>query len=354
LRHDWSLQRLAREERVSAQRLGRIVHRAESRVREALDAACGPLPWIVSTAGRRLGAVTTEDEATATLARLGVSESPAAELVLWLAGPYHRVAGCSDWLATDPKLLTARTSECLAADRGIARLVDVETELAEVGLRADQLARWLRACGAVAIHDVVVSVTGKWPDVVERILDAHGVAKTLDEIAADIARGGQVVDRSALEGAIRGRRFQPVAGGGVRLAAWGEERRRVDKERRPATKPDPPRAQRPARPASGSRMWLWVRVDDGVLHGSEAGVPVALAEGLRLAPLTRRTFSSRWGPVTLAYEGTFPSRRQPTPAVQRPVVGRGSGGGRVIFCVESCRHSQQNSTQKTGCGCRLP
>jgi hypothetical protein len=306
---DRSCEQLAREEGVSGQRLGRIVRQAESRVREALAASPGPLPWLVSTAGRRLGAVTTEVVANAALARLGVSESPAAELVLWLAGPYHRVPGCPGWLATDPKLVAARTSACLAADGGIGRLVDVEAELVEVGVRADQLALWLRACGAVVIHDVVVSVTGPLPDVVERILDAHGAPRTLEEIAADIAWGGRVMDGKALDGAIRGRRFRHTADGGARLAAWGEEQRRAEKKlRRPASKPARAKVPQPDWPVSGNRLWLWVRVDDGVLHGSEAVVPVALAEGLGLAPLTRRTFSSRWGPVTLAHEGAYPTR----------------------------------------------
>jgi hypothetical protein len=45
-----------------------------------------------------------------------------------------------------------------------------------------------------------------------------------------------------------------------------------------------------------------------VLRGSEAAVPVALVEGLGIAPLARRTFSSRWGPVTLAYDAPQPKR----------------------------------------------
>jgi hypothetical protein len=53
---------------------------------------------------------------------------------------------------------------------------------------------------------------------------------------------------------------------------------------------------------------LWVKIDEEALRGSEAAVPVALVEGLGLAPLTRRTFSSRWGPVALAHEGPHPTR----------------------------------------------
>ena len=59
---------------------------------------------------------------------------------------------------------------------------------------------------------------------------------------------------------------------------------------------------------SGERLWLWVRVDVEVLRGSEAPVPVALVEGLGLTPFARRTFSSRWCPVTLAYDAPQPKR----------------------------------------------
>ncbi len=45
-----------------------------------------------------------------------------------------------------------------------------------------------------------------------------------------------------------------------------------------------------------------------MLRGSEAAVPAALVEGVGLAPLARRTFSSRWGPVTLAHDGPQPTR----------------------------------------------
>jgi hypothetical protein len=51
-----------------------------------------------------------------------------------------------------------------------------------------------------------------------------------------------------------------------------------------------------------------VRVDAEVLRGSEAAVPVALVEGLGLAPFGHRTFSGRWGPVTLAHEPPQPTR----------------------------------------------
>lgn len=51
-----------------------------------------------------------------------------------------------------------------------------------------------------------------------------------------------------------------------------------------------------------------MKVDEETLLGAEAGVPVGLVEGLGLEPPSRRTFSSRWGPVILAYDGKKPTR----------------------------------------------
>lgn len=304
---DRSLVALAREEGLSDQRLGQILHRAGRRVREALAASPAPLRWLVSTVRSRLGAVTTEVLATETLARLDVFGTPAAELVLWLAGPYHPVPACPGWLSTDPRVVTARTLACLDADGGVGRLVDIEAELVEVGANADQLVPWLRACGAVVVHDLAVSVTGPLADVVERLLDAHGAARTVPQIAADLAEGGREAPATALDRALRGRRFGRTGDGPARLAAWGG-----DEEQRsssgPVKKPSRSHASRPRPPVSDDRLWLWVRVDADVLHGSGAAVPVALVEGLGLAPLSRRTFSSRWGPVALAREGPAPTR----------------------------------------------
>ena len=125
--------------------------------------------------------------------------------------------------------------------------------------------------------------------------------------------------------------------GAIGLAAWpeGELRalkrrrpRRPDRARPPGSSPSPgvrtPVADEPStatpgggQPAAGKsepaasegdRWWLWVQVDPDVLRGGEAAVPVALMEAVGLAPLTRCTFSSRWGPVTLAYDRPQPTR----------------------------------------------
>ena len=111
------------------------------------------------------------------------------------------------------------------------------------------------------------------------------------------------------------RRFTQSSRGHVGLVSWGQEKARAGAKARatPANrgKRSDAGSSRPpesVRGASGERLWLWVRVDGEVLRGSEAAVPVALVEGLGIAPLARRTFSSRWRPVTLAYDAPQPKR----------------------------------------------
>jgi hypothetical protein len=306
-----SLEELARQEGIARQGASWNAHRAEALVRQAA-AAAPPWPWLVSTARRGLGAVTSREKVDAVLVRLGVTTAPEAELLRWLAGPYHPVPKRPGWLAVDPRQVVGRTVDCLANDGGVRRLPDVEGELADLEIAPDQLSAWLGANGSTVVHELAVLVTGSLADAVERVLDAHGTARTAPEVEADLAAGGRVVESGALDRALRTRRFTRSAKGAIRLADWGADDRRSTKKapRRPARldRTKPRRTEAEQAPAAEGRLWLWVRVDDEVLRGSEAAVPAALVEGLGLSPLARRTFSSRWGPVTLAHDAAQPTR----------------------------------------------
>lgn len=314
------LDELATEWAISTTRVREIRDKAEARLRGALAASPPHLRWLVSTLRGRIGAVTTEAEAGAVLERLGVTGPLPVQVVLWLAGPYLLVSDRPGWLAINPKLVVNRTSAFLGADGGVRRLVDFEAELDDLGILCNQVVEWLRACGAVVVHDSVARVTGPLADALERLLDTHGNAISIEELATDLSRGGRAVEPTALEAALRGRRFSPVTGGTMRLTAWGPEGKPVvsgTRSPRPTVRHAAPRDRSGpgANSPSRDRLWLWVRVDAEVLRGSEAAVPIALVEGLGLAPLTRRTFSGRWGPVTLVYEET-----QATRGSVRPVV----------------------------------
>lgn len=298
---------LAAEEGVSPERVRQILESAGSRVRAALTEAGGPLPWTVRALRDRLGPLTTESAMAGTLRDLGASGRQAAPLLRWLAGPYLPVPRRPGWIAVEPRRVAARTAGCLAADGGVRRFVDVESDLEDLGIRPGVLKRWLAALGAPVIHDLVVLVSGPLPEALERILDARGTPRTVDQLVADLAAGGRVVDDGRLTAALRGRRFAR-AKGAVGLAAWGSD------ERRPDGRPEaPPRSDASATPAPlpppvPKRLWLRVKVDEETLRGAEAGVPVGLVEGLGLEPPSRRTFSGRWGPVTLAHDGEKATR----------------------------------------------
>ena len=311
-----SMQLLAEEHGISAQRVGRIVHRAAAQVRAAVATAPAPLPWLVSDLGRRLGRVASEPRVDAVLGRLGV-EGPAGDVLLWLAGPYRPVPSRPGWLAVEAPEIVARTSSVLAADGGVRRLADVEAELE---LHPDQVGPWLRACQATVIHDLAVSLSGPLPAAIERVLDAHGRPLTASELTVCLGEKGRAVTERDLAGALRSRRFRRSAAGEVRLTDWSTESAAPKQAKRatPAKARSRPRSQPvPAGPArleavpesSGDgRLWLWVRVDTEVLRGAEAVVPRGLVDALGVQAPHRRTFSSRYGPLVLANDGPEPVR----------------------------------------------
>lgn len=306
---------------VSGTRVLQLRRQAEARVRAALATSAPSLRWLVATVTRRLGSVTTNEAAFRLLAHLGVRDRSAADLALWLAGPYEEVPGRPGWLATDPRSLLAATSASLQMDGGVRPLADLATELEVVGLRAEMLEGWLASSGASVIHDLAVLVTGPLADAVEGVLDAHGSARSLEEIAADLARAGREVEPAALARLGRHRRFR-AAGGTLALAAW--QREPAEGSGREEPRPRDEGGGRPGgtlgsvrdlagpgapAPRPGEdRLWLCLRVDPELLRGVEATVPTDLVEGLGMAPRSRRTFASRFGPITLSYDAPLATR----------------------------------------------
>ncbi len=337
-----TLEAIGRQRGMNAPAVGDAAQRAGRRIRAVLPGAPPPWPWLVTELRRRLGAVTTEGIIGDVLARLGATPgSVAALLASWLAGPFRSVRGHPGWLARDPVALLGHSARCVRADGGVRRLGDLTGELADLEIATGMLVPWLHAFGAAIVHDLVVATAGPLPDAVERLLDAHGTARSLAELAEDLASGGRTVDAATLAACIRGRRFRTLEDGAVRLAAWGEptrgaSARRTGQEPAPSTpagaaadrptaarRHGPPRATeghrgpRPApprvgghdsAPATAEQLRLRVKVDDAVLRGEEAVVPAELVDGLGIAAGGRRTFSCRWGPVTLAADGPRPKR----------------------------------------------
>ncbi|MHB8312156.1 MAG: hypothetical protein ACYDD0_02475 [Candidatus Dormibacteria bacterium] len=302
--------KLGAAEGVSPERVRQVVRSAGARIRRAFDEAPGPLSWAVRTLRSQLGGVTTTDLMADLLTELGAQVTPAAELLPWLAGPYAAVPGRPPWLALEPRRALRLTAECLAADGGVRPMADVENELTGLMINTDQLAPWLAASGAIVVHDLAVVVSGPLVDVVERLLDAHSSPRTVEQISRDLAAGGRAADEMGLAAALRSHRFARTKLGAVCLPGWDEEHRRAAKRaprRRPAI---PARNVKLAgvRSPGPERLWLRVRVDQDVLEGGQAEIPASLAQGLGLAQGGRRTFTSRWGPVSLAHQGSQPTR----------------------------------------------
>ena len=293
---------LGKREGLTRRRANDLVRRAEDRVRRALPSAPVPLPWLVSTLASRLGGVVPAGRVGEELDRLGVHKEAAA-LLGWLAGPYLPVPGKPGWVATDPKTAVSRTAAALAEDGGTRRLVDLKTELADLRITTASFEPWVNTNGAIIVHDLAVSVGGTLVAGVERVLDAYGTPRTPEQLQADLAAGGRATEVTALSKALHQNRFRASPTGEVALSAWPCEHA----QKSPGKKRQPPpqsaaTAQSTEGPAPAERFWLWVRVDTGVIKGSEGPVPVGLVEALGLSALSRRTFSSRFGPVTLANE----------------------------------------------------
>jgi hypothetical protein len=325
--------RLASEAGVPAAQARQIVRRAAHRVRSARERAPGPLAWVLDTLRDRLGEVTTGAMAASWTARLGAGPTPSPELLLWLAGPYSQVAGRPGWLALDPVFTVGRTLQSLAGDGGVRRVTDLEAELSDLGIRGDQFQEWLTANGAVLVHGLAVLISGPLADAVERLLDAHARPRTVERLSAELAGSGRPAARADVERAIRGARFTRTRSGGVGLAAWESQgragtepvprpgaaaARKVTSARRGRGAPDPGPAE---------RVWLAVAVDEEALRGAEASAPAPLAEGLELAPNTLRTYSSRWGPVSLAHDGSHLVRG----SVRAVALASGARGGDTLL-----------------------
>lgn len=321
---------LAAEAGVSAAEAQRAVRRAARRLRSARDRAPGPLTWVLRTLRDRLGDLTTGELAATWTAHLGAAPSPDGTLLLWLAGPYLPIPERPGWLALEPVATVSHTLQSLTGDGGVRRISELRVELEDLGIRHDQLREWLTINGAVVVHGLAVLTSGPLGDAVERLLDAHGKPRTLAALSAELARAGREVEVAHLERAIRGSRFARTRSGAVLLAAWaspGSEETQSDAQ---ATR-ESTRTALPVRvgtkPGEAQRIWLAVPIDRQALRGAEGAAPAALADGLGLPPNGLRVYASRWGPVTLAHQGSHLVRG----SVRAVALASGARGGDTLM-----------------------
>ena len=403
-----SLAELAEELGISSARVAQRRDRAGVQVREELAAAPAPLGWLVERVRRSLGRATTPGTIHAVLRRFGLdpSDAPqakrAAELLLWLAGPFDPVARCPGWRCVQPDGLVSQTRKILIQDGGVRSLAATEASLAELGLTTASVRPWLRACGAAVVDDdLVVWLSGSLVEVLERLMDASGRGLTLAECSNLLRNGGRSIRQSELQRALRSRRFRRVTDEVYELANWTPESEGTRSSRPPSTRQrgsprssvadsaaafgreqptevpriggrlnrgllgapggtsdsDPneqlglPGITKPETAGFGDdsaqvwrsgsgwtvteldtddpasrRVWLTATVDDDLMKGRECSVSDGIVRGLGIGWRQRRTFSSRYGPVTLANDESEPSR-----GPLRPIaMAAGAGPGDVL------------------------
>jgi hypothetical protein len=384
-----SLPELASELGVSSTRVGQRRDRAASQVRDELGASPAPLEWVVRAVRRSLGVAAPWEAVVEEVGRHGLEDptgssqaARAASLLLWLAGPYRHDARVPGWLVAPTEDLAGRTKAELVKDGGVRRISELEAWLVRHGLASHLSVKWLNACGgAVVDGDLSVCLSGPLADVLERLLDAHGRGLTPEDCAVLLRAGRRAATEADVERAFHARRFRSAADGTVELAVWPAV---------PTDKSTPRRQRRSvhiARPAAGSaplgesryvpaghdgegiqlslpgveglasseddeigtvsvgpapralrhpseadpgeapvRAWLTVEVDAALMRGESAGVPSLLVRALGLGLGQRRTFASRYGPVTISNDGPAPMRGPLRPLV----LGAGADSGEFL------------------------
>lgn len=283
---------------VSQNRVAQIVARAGELARAAALTEEGALGALVGNLGARLGTACrlgAVDEALGALGLPGRSD-PRSALLVWLAGPYLPVKGHAGWVATDPATLLADTKRLLSNDGGVHQPDHLSADLQAAGIAPHDIDAWLAQQPALAMVDgLMVTLTGSPADVAERLLSATGKAMTAAELAALAPHGhtAQILDQRLRRDPrfvrVDRQRFEPTEWGST---AYAE----------PA--PPPPTELFPRT----GRSQLRVEVDAASLRGAAEPVPPQVVEALGLPCGGRRTFTTRFGPITLSYKATEPTR----------------------------------------------
>lgn len=303
---------------VGAERVRQLRARARERVGAASAQPPSELARIRDALAGRLGVAAPVGAVDDVLVASGLPALPDTRslLLLWLAGPYASVPNHPGWLATDPTGLLAETRRVLEEDGGVRPAEQVHKELDVAGMAEEHIGAWLAQQPVRNVDGLLMLTSGTVADVAERVLFAAGRALTVDALEAALWPGpaGPVAEPDRLLRVLHhDARFLRVGVQEFELADWGGE----------------PYREVPAAGtgATGEACcWLQIEVDEAVLGGATAPVPVPLVAALGMQPGTRRTFATKFGPVALAYDGDRPMR-----GTLRPVaLAAGAGLGDVV------------------------
>ena len=214
---------------------------------------------------------------------------PAALLALWLAGPYLAVPDRPGWFSPDPTALLTGTRALLAESGGVHDRIALLDDLTRLGVSGAVTEAWLAAQPVAIVDDLVVLSSGRVTTIVERVLDATGRAMTATELFAWLS---DRPDRPSLGAFVetlrRASGLVEVAPDRWELADWGAAR-------------------------SEHLVKFEVEVTEMVLTGDTAPVPADFVSLLALHVGIAKPLPTRFGPLTVAYDGEQAVRQSVRP-----------------------------------------
>jgi hypothetical protein len=334
---------------ISFERVRQMRRRAEVRVRDAVEGHPA-VAEIAAALAASLGRAAPLAGLPASLDEVGIdldSNDSRTRLLLWLAGPYRAVNGNGSWIATDPQDLAAETRDLLAEDGGVRPFDHVVKSVAHLGLLPDHAEAWIVAQPVRIVDDLVVLTTGTDAEIAERALSALGRSASLEELTGWIDRAG---DPSRLWVTLNNdRRFVRTGPRCFELAEWGSvayapQLSLYDDDLPPSGDGG----------GGGDGLDVRVAVDAATFAGDGGALPAEWAWTLGLTPGAGRSLASRFGPLSVTYDGAAASRGSLRPIAR--AIGADYGDVIVLrlrpshteIDVSLFRQNQQSITDRLG------
>ena len=265
----------------------------------------------------------TIDTALADLA-LAPIDDPSGLLAVYLAGPLRPVPGHLGWWSPRPTELVAQTAKLLASDGGVHHHDALVADLGRLGIPDELVDSWLTVQPVRRQDDLVILLSGRPADIAGRALDATGRAMSWDELRDWMPSVGS---RAVLAAELhRDRRFIQTDPDRWELTEWGGE---------PST--HLPRFR--------------IHVTSEALIGDEVDAPGELVGMLGLPVGKRATIATRFGPLSLTYDGTRVVRGSARPIL---LACGASVGDVLIIVIDSAGRSGEVELERNSPGPELP
>ena len=238
------------------------------------------------------------------LESLGLPDTsdPVGLLALWLAGPYRAVPRHAGWWSPDASKLVRETEAVVSMGGGVHPYEVLIKDLIGIGVTEEHAAGWLARQRVRIEHGVVVDLRGRVRDIAERALEATGRSMTQGELCSWLPI--EVPDLALVNELRKNPRFIETGPGRWELADWGGE-------------------------PSAHLVRVAVPVTPEVMAGDQAALAGDLACLLGLPANDPVTLVTRFGPMTVTYDGARVMR-----GTARPVaLASGAAIGDVLWFV---------------------